>query len=97
IKKQYNTYLSKPVRDSGGIKPQIPCYGFIIRSKLIKAMPDLRITVKWAGATDLDEPGKPHSVCRWTRWDDETLMALLDRQPQELESIRLSQPPHQKR
>lgn len=97
IKKQYNNYLSNPVTDSGGIKPQIPCYGFIIRSKLIKAMPDLRITVKWKGVTGLDEPGKPHSVCRWTRWDDETLMALLDRLPQELESIRLAQPPHQKR
>lgn len=91
IKKKYNDYLRNPVTGSGGIKPQIPCYGFIIRSKLIKAMPDLRITVTWK-TTDNRYP-----VCRWTRWDDQTLMALLDRQPQELNYITLAQPQHQKR
>ncbi|KAF8848464.1 hypothetical protein BDZ45DRAFT_718650 [Acephala macrosclerotiorum] len=75
IKEAFNIYLRKVVPDAG-FKPQIPCYGFLIRSGLIKAMPDLRIT---------------------TKWDDETVMCLLDRQPQELESITLAQPPHQQR
>jgi hypothetical protein len=92
IKRKFNEYLRHEVTGTGGRKPQIPCYGFIIRSKLIKAMPDLRITVTW----DQPDP-KRASVCRWTRWDDQTLMALLDRQPQELMNIRLSQPQHQKR
>ncbi|KAE8445353.1 hypothetical protein EG329_013475 [Mollisiaceae sp. DMI_Dod_QoI] len=90
IKETFNIYLRNVVPDAG-FKPQIPCYGFIIRSTLIKAMPDLRITVVW------NPPDNRHPVCRWTKWDDETLMCLLDRQPQELDSITLAQPPHQQR
>jgi hypothetical protein len=62
-----------------------------MRSKLIKAMPDLRITVTWTN------PDNRAPVCRWTKWDSETLMCLLDRQPEELESITLAQPAHQQR
>jgi hypothetical protein len=98
IKQTFNGYLGNPV-SRAGYKPQIPSYGFLIRSKLIKVMPDLRITVTWktapdaaADTTDLRAP-----VCRWTKWDDETLMALLDRQPEELDNITLAQPPHQQR
>jgi hypothetical protein len=90
IKEMFNIYLRKVVPDAG-YKPQIPSYGFIIRSKLIKAMPDLRITVDWINK-DNRAP-----VSRWTRWDSETLMCLLDRQPQELTSITLAQPSHQQR
>ncbi|KAF1834717.1 hypothetical protein BDW02DRAFT_325202 [Decorospora gaudefroyi] len=90
IKKRFNDYLKTDVPEAG-FKPQIPCYGFIIRSKIVKAMPDLRITVKWK------EPDNRFPVCRWTKWDDQTLMCLLDRQPDELESIVLAQPQHQQR
>jgi hypothetical protein len=90
IKETFNVYLRTVVPDTG-IKPQIPCYGFLIRSSVIKAIPDLRITVAW------NPPDKRYPVCRWTKWDDETLMCLLDRQPQELDSITLAQPPHQQR
>lgn len=94
IKETFNIYLRSLVPDAG-FKPQIPCYGFLIRSQLIKAMPDLRITVAW------DPPDNRWPVARWTKWDDETLMCLLDRQPQELDSkldsITLAQPPHQQR
>lgn len=99
IKETFNVYLENIV-PRAGYKPQIPCYGFLIRSQLIKAMPDLRITVTWQPV--LDASGKVvnddrASVCRWTKWDDETLMALVDRQPEELESVVLAQPPHQQR
>jgi hypothetical protein len=90
IKKKFNNYLRDVVPEAG-FKPQIPCYGFIMRSKLIKAIPDLRITVTWTN------PDKRHPVCRWTKWDDQTVMCLLDRMPQELDSITLSQPQHQQR
>ncbi|KAK2684103.1 hypothetical protein RAB80_002049 [Fusarium oxysporum f. sp. vasinfectum] len=90
IKTQFNTYLSTPVPDAG-YKPQVPCYGFFIRSKVIKAMPDMKISVTWKN------PDKRYPVCRWTKWDDQTLMCLLDRQPQELDCIELSQPQHQQR
>jgi hypothetical protein len=93
IKETFNLYLTK-TDPTIGFRPQIPSYGFTIRSKLIKAMPDLKITVKWKS-----QDGR-HPVCRWTKWDDETLMCLLDRQPEELDTdngIVLSQPPHQQR
>ncbi|KAK3329200.1 hypothetical protein B0H66DRAFT_469662, partial [Apodospora peruviana] len=94
VKARFNKYLRTPVPDTG-IKPQIPGYGFILRSKIIKTMPDLRMTVKWKVA---DEEGHVrHSVCRYTRFDDTTLICLLDRQPEELDYVELAQPPHQQR
>ncbi|KAK4212057.1 hypothetical protein QBC37DRAFT_466589 [Rhypophila decipiens] len=94
VKTRFNTYLQTPVPDTG-IKPQIPSYGFILRSKIIETMPDLRITVKW---TVPDPKGEVrHPVCRYTRFDKTTLICLLDRQPEELDSIELAQPPHQQR
>jgi len=90
IKETFNVYLRTVVPEAG-YKPQIPSFGFLIRSKLIKAMPDLRITVTWA------KPDNRAPICRWTKWDSETLMCLLDRQPEELESIILAQPTHQQR
>ncbi|KAI1624656.1 hypothetical protein EDD37DRAFT_664816 [Exophiala viscosa] len=98
IKQWFNLYLRTPVPDAN-YAPQIPCYGFVIRSKLIQAMPDLRITVTWTPAPGVSETivDKRATVCRWTRIDNETLMCLLDRQPEELASIVLAQPPHQQR
>ncbi|KIV76928.1 hypothetical protein PV11_08777 [Exophiala sideris] len=90
IKKQFNIYLDTVISEAG-IKPQIPCSGFILRSKLIQAMPDLRITVTWVN------PDTRYTVCRWTKWDDQTLMCLLDRRLEELASITLAQPQHQQR
>ncbi|MCJ1402454.1 hypothetical protein MMC11_005674 [Xylographa trunciseda] len=93
IKNVFNSYLRAVVTDT--IKPQVPCYGFMIRSKLVETMPDLRITVAWKKA---DPDGhKRESVCRWTKYDKQTIICLLDRQPQELEAITLAQPPHQQR
>ena len=42
IKQTYNKYLDD---DSLGMKPQIPSYGFFLRSQIVKVMPDLKITV----------------------------------------------------
>ncbi|KAK5046260.1 hypothetical protein LTR84_008403 [Exophiala bonariae] len=99
IKNILNKYLSDDVKRAG-YPPQVPCYGFVIRSQLIKAMPDLRITVTWQAIKD-DKGAKLADnrapVCRWTKWDNETLLCLLDRDPQDLESIVLAQPPHQQR
>lgn len=92
IKQVFNTYLSKPIEEIH--RPQIPCYGFAVRSKVIKAMPDLRITVLWSTN---DEEHEKHPVSRWTRFNEETLFCLLDRMPEELTSITLAQPLHQNR
>jgi hypothetical protein len=90
IKRRFNTYLASVIAPAK-VKPQIPSNGFIIRSKLIKAMPDLKINVNWI------KPDDRYPFCRWTRYDEETLMCLLDRPFEELESITLEQPPHQQR
>jgi hypothetical protein len=42
IKQAYNAYLSDASLPN---PPQIPGYGFILRSAIIKVMPDIRITV----------------------------------------------------
>ena len=94
IKRRFNEYLRTVVPEAG-IKPQIPSYGFILRSQLVKVMPDLRITVTYKVA---DPVGKErHPVCRYTRFDETTILCLLDRLPQEIDSITLTQPPHQQR
>ncbi|KIX05661.1 uncharacterized protein Z518_03633 [Rhinocladiella mackenziei CBS 650.93] len=104
IKEFYNTYLSTEVPDTDGLKPQIPHYGFVLRSQIVKCMPDLRINLKWNNQ-DEEDPRAP--VCQWLRPDDVTLICLLDRPPEELHlfdadhpdnsGIVLSQPPHQQR
>lgn len=44
VKQWYNMYLKTTIKDTK-LKPQIPCYGFILRSQIVKVMPDLKITV----------------------------------------------------
>ncbi|ORY12599.1 hypothetical protein BCR34DRAFT_613864 [Clohesyomyces aquaticus] len=105
IKELYNLYLRTTVPKTI-IRPQIPCYGFVLRSQIVKVMPDLKITVNWNNATA--EPKDQRApVCQWMRPDDHTLICLLDRPPEELaqyneqhpdqSGIILSQPPHQQR
>ncbi|ORY08604.1 hypothetical protein BCR34DRAFT_603462 [Clohesyomyces aquaticus] len=89
IKRAYNKYLETPVVE--GIKPQIPCFGFFLRSEIVQVMPDIRIEVTW------NSQDNRQSVCRYIRPDDHSIMCLLDRWPNELEEITLSQPPHQQR
>jgi hypothetical protein len=102
IKELYNVYLSTTVHNVN-MKPQIPCYGFVLRSQIVKVMPDLKINVNWNNTSA--DPRAP--VCQWLRPDDHTLICLLDRPPEELapynkdhpdlSGIVLSQPPHQQR
>ncbi|KAF2257915.1 hypothetical protein CC78DRAFT_622237 [Lojkania enalia] len=96
IKALYNVYLSTTVPETA-IKPQIPCFGFILRSQIVK--------VNWNTSGDSKE--QRASVCQWIRPDDHSLICLLDRPPEELAGyndehpdrggIVLSQPPHQQR
>ncbi|KAH6871249.1 hypothetical protein B0T10DRAFT_500717 [Thelonectria olida] len=99
IKEVYNVYLRNTI-DPAPVKPPIPRYGFIIRSLVIKAIPDLRVTVRCRKATgpgvyDIDDSRAP--LIRLTKIDDFTLLALLDCFPEHIHDITLSQPPHQQR
>jgi hypothetical protein len=98
IKELYNLYLRTTVPNTN-IRPQIPCYGFVLRSQIVKVMPDLKITVSyfilrrisnlwvfqvnWNNA-GANPPDQRAPVCQWLRPDDHTLICLLDRPPEEL-------------
>ncbi|KAL8908170.1 MAG: hypothetical protein Q9207_000993, partial [Kuettlingeria erythrocarpa] len=98
IKEVYNTFLSTPVEGTT-LKPPIPRYGFFLRSALVKAIPDLRVTItcrRVEGNEVMEDPNRTPLV-RLTKMDDHTLLALLDCLPEEIYKILLVQPPHQQR
>lgn len=102
IKDVYNVHLINKI-DPAPIKPPVPRYGFVIRSQLIKVMPDLKVTVTCRKVTGTppntsvadDTSRKP--LVRLTRLDEFTIFALLDCYPEEISHIMLIQPPHQQR
>ena len=101
IKMAINEYLKNPVPPKNTYSPQVPCYGFVIRSALIKAFPDLKISIKYNNDNSepdaqLTDDGRAR-ICRLTNIDDTTLLCLLDRKPEEIEEIQFSQPHHQQR
>ncbi|CZR65010.1 uncharacterized protein PAC_14910 [Phialocephala subalpina] len=107
IKEVYNYYLSNNIVGKEGLKPPVPRFGFILRSSVVKAIPDLKITVLcwlWdpkTGTYVLDglDPKTPprNPVQRLTKLDDFTIMCLLDCALEEIQEIKISQPPHQQR
>ena len=76
--------------------PQIPIYGFFLRSAVVSIFPDLRVTAPY-----------PSLVKSYGRLDvlsqrlvnKDTMLVLLDRLPDNgtIDYIRISQPPHQQR
>ena len=101
IKVAINEYLKGPVPPKDTYSPQVPCYGFVIRSVVIKAFPDPKIRIKYNNDTsepdtELADYGRAR-ICRLTNIDDTTLLCLLNRKPEEIEEIQFSQPHHQQR
>jgi hypothetical protein len=102
IKDVYNVHLANNI-DPAPIKPPVPRYGFVLRSQLIKVMPDLKVTVTCGKVTGTppntttveDTTRKP--LVRLTRLDEFTIFALLDCYPEEIMRIMFIQPPHQQR
>ncbi|KAK6499544.1 hypothetical protein TWF506_004173 [Arthrobotrys conoides] len=76
---------------------QIPKWGFIIRSKVILAFPDLRIQAPW----NTDTKGR-EQIARIQRLAPDTLLCLFDRQPgdglwADKKAIVIKEPPHQQK
>jgi hypothetical protein len=106
IKEVYNFYLKSSVY---GIAPPVPRYGFLFRSSVVKAIPDLKITVSCRKSNGQASNGDTKSleedevkntrnpVVRLTKMDDFTILCLLDCLPEEINEIKISQPPHQQR
>jgi hypothetical protein len=101
FKQSLNAYLSTPYRDDHpGLNyfPQVPCFGFLLRSSVVKAFPTLEVHAKWRAA---DDPGASRlPVLRLEALGGDVLLCLFDRLPgsphwDPEDQITLSQPPHQ--
>ncbi|KAK3369574.1 hypothetical protein B0T24DRAFT_580592 [Lasiosphaeria ovina] len=98
IKKALNRYITNTPKHLD-FTPQIPTYGFYLRSDLVSMFPDLRVT------TLPDRPQLPPGVkdraplLRHDIITDGVMLGLLDRVPgtSEFNGLVLTQPPHQQR
>lgn len=102
IKEVYNYYLKDYIQGLEAVSPPIPQFGFIFRSSVVKAIPDLKITVNcWLfDGTNFvpDNTVTPRNpVVRLTKLDDYSILCLLDCLPEEIREVVISQPPHQQR
>ncbi|EXL68397.1 hypothetical protein FOPG_15544 [Fusarium oxysporum f. sp. conglutinans race 2 54008] len=91
VKQCINKYLDMPL--NGGTVPQLPRWGFFIRSIAVSAFPDLKVEAPLPPGA----PGDALEVVYMQVLADDILICLLDRLPgeQELDYIRISQPHHQ--
>lgn len=95
IKEVYNIYLQNTIQ-TVAVKPPVPRYGFLLRSELIRIMPDIRIVVRCRDSSGaVDDSRLP--LVRLTKMNESTLLALLDCMPEDLFDIRFIQPPHQQK
>ena len=103
FKFQINHYLSNNLDDKHPYKPQIPIYGFLLRSSVVEAYPNLEVhapRVPDPNAPWLDTSGDPRlEVQRLDLLDKDILFCLFDRRPgfPNFESIVIAQAPHQQR
>ena len=93
IKAAINAYLTHHPEHQPDYTPQIPRYGFYLRSDLVSMFPDLRVEIKSA-STIGQAPLLRHEIVT-----DGVMMGLVDRQPglPEFQSLVFTQPPHQQR
>ncbi|KAK9762582.1 hypothetical protein K7432_011548, partial [Basidiobolus ranarum] len=91
LKENVNQYLCHIVN---GTQPQLPRWGFFLRSSVINAFPDLKVNAPWP-----DGQKEKREILLIKKITDETIMCLLGRHPEEgtLKSITISQPAHQQR
>ncbi|TGJ86547.1 hypothetical protein E0Z10_g2233 [Xylaria hypoxylon] len=89
IKAEFQRYLDT-TNPAVGYKPQIPTYGFLLRSKLVTLFPDLHVSTSPA-PTDGRAP-----ILRQENLGQDLLLCLLDRVPSnEFNKLVFTQPPHQ--
>jgi hypothetical protein len=98
MKAALNSYFSTPI-DSNlhPYHPQIPCFGFFLRSAVVKAFPNLQIHAPFSDPPNPNE--QRVQILRNEIVDKDVLLCLIDRLPgaADLSTITISQPPHQQR
>lgn len=96
IKEHVNEYLRTPL-DPSAVKqllPQVPSSGFLLRSIIVEAMPDIQVTAPF------NDPADPRShLLRHELIDNQIMLCLMDRyfDSTNLKEITIAQPPHQQR
>jgi hypothetical protein len=99
IKNCINTYLRENLHPLLGHPPQVPSYGFFLRSAVVQAFPDIKVEAPFIKPQDATTPAdeKRIDVLHLENIDKDIMMCLLDRTPDSLElgSIVISQPAHQ--
>jgi len=90
IKEQINEFLTfkRLILQS---RPQVPIYGFLLRSKLVTLFPDLKVTAD-------RPPGDWRApVLRLENIDQDVMLCLFDRVPEPggFDRLTFTQPPHQ--
>lgn len=89
IKKSLTTYLNSSLPN--GFKPQVPKWGFFLRSELVLKFPNLKVIAPWP--TDSDARVQ---VLRCDVIDSDLLLVLFDREPGDFtRDITISPPSHQ--
>ena len=107
VKQIINSVLSAPVGTSKK-PPPVPRYGFVIRSAAVKAVPDLKLTVRCWTRVPMQGAGNEGKfewvadpnydpLVRHTKLDDTTILSLLDCAPEQIAYIEMAQPAHQQR
>ena len=94
VKVEINRYLRTPTgQGSTAHLPQIPLYGFFLRSAVVKVFPDLQIDIPYTAG----EGNGLAPILVQKRMSSDILMVLLDRLPDggQIDSIRFTQPVHQ--
>ncbi|KAK4445282.1 hypothetical protein QBC34DRAFT_358586, partial [Podospora aff. communis PSN243] len=97
IKDNINAYLASSVADANAnaeVPVHVPRWGFMIRSSIVQAFPDLRVQVPFRDGV---EPQYRRQVLSVQRPAEDILVCLLDREPRDgtMERIVISQPEHQ--
>lgn len=88
IKTAINEYLNNTLHKLK-TKPQIPTYGFLLRSDLVTQFPDLVVQT-----SPTDPAAAP--ILRHENIDKGVMLVLLDRAPgKDFDTLTLQQPPHQ--
>ncbi|USW53091.1 hypothetical protein Slin15195_G064100 [Septoria linicola] len=106
FKRQLNRYFETPLGEGNmNYLPQIPTFGFFLRSGVVKAFPNLEVHAPWRTAEEMG--GNRMETVRLDCLEKDTLLCLFDRTPGQAHwnndhgdgskrtNITICQPPHQ--
>ena len=94
IKTQLQKYLNEEFHPLLKHPPQVPSYGFFMRSVVVDAFPDLVVRAPLP-ALATGEPDPRAEILRQENVRKDIMFCLLDRTPKDLQELIFSQPPHQ--